>query len=71
MAAGEKGQSKGEQIKGKLKEGAGKVTGNERLKAEGRAEQAKGNAREAKEDLKDGVRGTVDGLGGDKHRPTR
>ncbi|MCY0961357.1 CsbD family protein [Streptomyces sp. H27-H5] len=36
-----------------LKETAGRLTGNERLTAEGRAEQAKGDAREAKEKIKD------------------
>ncbi|MFE5560245.1 CsbD family protein [Streptomyces sp. NPDC056544] len=47
------GEQKGEQAKGKLKETAGRVTGNEWLTAEGRAEQAKGDAREAKEKVKD------------------
>ncbi|GAA3722984.1 uncharacterized protein YjbJ (UPF0337 family) [Spinactinospora alkalitolerans] len=68
MSAGEKGQSKGEQAKGKLKEAAGKVTGNERLKNEGRAEQAKGNVREAKEDVKDTAHGVARGLRDDRHR---
>ncbi|GLW04653.1 hypothetical protein Slala05_82830 [Streptomyces lavendulae subsp. lavendulae] len=33
---------------GKLKETAGRLMGNERLTAEGRAERAKGDAREAR-----------------------
>ncbi|MFB6809476.1 CsbD family protein [Streptomyces sp. NPDC056387] len=53
MSADEKTQAKGEQVKGKAKEAAGRVVGNERLTAEGRADQAKGDAREAKEKVKD------------------
>ncbi|GAA2991273.1 CsbD family protein [Streptomyces fulvorobeus] len=53
MAADEKNQAKTEQAKGKIKEVAGRTVGNERLTAEGRAEQAKGDARQAKEKIKD------------------
>ncbi|MFJ6086141.1 CsbD family protein [Streptomyces sp. NPDC092369] len=53
MAEEEKGKAKGEQMKGKAKEAVGRVVGNERLTAEGRAEQAKGDARQAKEKVKD------------------
>ncbi|MFD3680644.1 CsbD family protein [Streptomyces sp. NPDC058613] len=53
MSNNEKGQAKAEQAKGKLKETAGRAVGNERLTAEGRAEQAKGDARQAKEKVKD------------------
>ncbi|MEV7728948.1 CsbD family protein [Streptomyces sp. NPDC087917] len=53
MSGEEKTQAKGEQAKGKVKEAAGSVVGNERLTAEGRAEQAKGDARQAKEKVKD------------------
>ncbi|WP_406738090.1 CsbD family protein [Streptomyces sp. NBC_00853] len=53
MSGEQKAEAKGEQAKGKLKETAGFLTGNERLTAEGRAEQAKGDAREAKEKIKD------------------
>ncbi|MEV0126519.1 CsbD family protein [Streptomyces sp. NPDC050703] len=53
MAANEKTQAKSEQISGKVKETAGRAVGNERLTAEGRAEQAKGDARQAKEKIKD------------------
>ncbi len=35
----------GESWKGKIKEGAGKVTGNKDLEAEGKADQAEGNVR--------------------------
>ncbi|MFD3542242.1 CsbD family protein [Streptomyces sp. NPDC058662] len=53
MSGEEKTQAKGEQVKGKAKEAAGRLVGNERLTAEGRAEQTKGDAREAKEKVKD------------------
>ncbi|MFF4104077.1 CsbD family protein [Streptomyces sp. NPDC001903] len=53
MSGEQKAEAKGEQAKGRLKEAAGRLTGNERLTAEGRAEQVKGDAREAKEKAKD------------------
>ncbi|MFF4322884.1 CsbD family protein [Streptomyces sp. NPDC001568] len=53
MSADEKTQAKTEQAKGKVKEAAGRVVGNERLTAEGRADQVKGDARQAKENVKD------------------
>ncbi|WP_078998835.1 CsbD family protein [Streptomyces sp. WM4235] len=53
MSAEEKTQAKTEQAKGKVNEAAGRTVGNERLTAEGRADQAKGDAREAKEKVKD------------------
>ncbi|MFD7003704.1 CsbD family protein [Streptomyces mirabilis] len=56
MSGSEKTQAKTEQAKGKVKETAGSAVGNERLTAEGRAEQAKGDARQAKEKIKDVVK---------------
>ncbi|WP_411104891.1 CsbD family protein [Streptomyces sp. cmx-4-9] len=53
MSADEKTQAKTDQAKGKVKEAAGRVVGNERLTAEGRADQTKGDARQAKENVKD------------------
>ncbi|MFE2571439.1 CsbD family protein [Streptomyces mirabilis] len=53
MSGSEKTQAKTEQAKGKVKETAGGAVGNEKLTAEGRAEQAKGDARQAKEKIKD------------------
>ncbi|NHB84513.1 CsbD family protein [Tessaracoccus sp. HDW20] len=38
---------------GKLKEGVGKATDNERLEAEGRADQAKADVKQAGEKIKD------------------
>ncbi|MFJ5779042.1 CsbD family protein [Streptomyces sp. NPDC093094] len=56
MSGEQKAKAKGEQAKGKLKETAGRLTGDERMAAEGRAEQARGDAREAKEKGKDAFR---------------
>ncbi|MFF4496233.1 CsbD family protein [Streptomyces sp. NPDC001546] len=53
MSGEQKAEAKGEQTKGKLKETAGRLTGDERMADEGRAEQATGDAREAKEKIKD------------------
>lgn len=53
MAADEKTQAKIEQAKGKVKETVGRAVGNERMTAEGRAEQSKGDMRAAKEKTKD------------------
>lgn len=40
-------------MKGKVKEGAGKVSGDESLEREGERDQAKGKIKEAGEKLKD------------------
>ncbi|MCX4834621.1 CsbD family protein [Streptomyces sp. NBC_00006] len=53
MTAGEKAKAKTEQVTGAAKEAAGRAVGNERLTAEGRAQQMKGDARQAKEKTKD------------------
>lgn len=53
MSAEKKSQARGDQIKGKVKETLGRALGNERLEAEGRAEQSKGDARQATEKAKD------------------
>jgi len=39
-------EGKGEQLKGKIKQGAGDVTGNERLHDEGVADEAAGDVQE-------------------------
>ena len=53
MSTEDKVNNTAEQAKGKLKEGAGKVTGNESLEAEGHADQAKGKLKQAGEKIKD------------------
>ncbi|MFJ2551509.1 CsbD family protein [Microbacterium sp. NPDC087591] len=44
-----------EDIAGKAKEAAGKVTGNEKLEAEGKADQAKADVKKAGENVKDAL----------------
>ncbi|MCQ8278462.1 CsbD family protein [Acetobacteraceae bacterium KSS8] len=44
------------QVKGTLKDVAGKITGNERLQAEGKAEKAAGNVQEGYGKGKDALR---------------
>jgi uncharacterized protein YjbJ (UPF0337 family) len=49
----------GQQIKGAVKDIAGKVTGNEKLEAEGKAEKAAGKVQEGVGKGKDAVRDVV------------
>ena len=42
-----------EELKGKVKEGVGDATDNERLEREGQAEQTKANLKQAGDDVKD------------------
>ncbi|WP_329203331.1 MULTISPECIES: CsbD family protein [unclassified Streptomyces] len=56
MSGTEKTKAHAEQAKGKAKEAMGRMTGNQRMTADGHADQAKGNARQAKEDVKDTLR---------------
>ncbi|MFD3556396.1 CsbD family protein [Streptomyces goshikiensis] len=56
MSGEEKTKAHAEQAKGKAKEILGRAVGNERMTAEGRADQAKGDARQAKEKTKDAFR---------------
>ncbi|MFJ2647687.1 CsbD family protein [Streptomyces sp. NPDC087420] len=53
MKDNEKTEAKVEQAKGKVKKAAGRAVGNERMTAEGRAEESKGDVRQAKEKVKD------------------
>lgn len=49
-----------DQAKGKIKEAAGDLTGNEKLQSEGKADQAAGNVKEFVGDVVDKVEDTVD-----------
>ncbi|ARJ04102.1 CsbD family protein [Cnuibacter sp. UC19_7] len=53
MGLDDKIRNAAEDIAGKAKEGIGKVTGNERLEAEGKADQVKADAKKAGENVKD------------------
>jgi uncharacterized protein YjbJ (UPF0337 family) len=53
MSAADKVKNTAETAKGKVKEGAGKATGDESLEAEGHADQVKGDLKNAAEKVKD------------------
>ena len=53
MATTDKAKNAAQQAKGKLKETVGKASGNNKLRAEGKADQVKGNVKQAGEKLKD------------------
>ncbi|MEU2396125.1 CsbD family protein [Streptomyces sp. NPDC007369] len=57
MSGKEKAKAKGEQLKGKAKEAAGRITDDKRMTTEGRAERIKGDVREAEEKMKDTLEG--------------
>ncbi len=56
-------KGKWEQTKGTVKDKVGEVTGNERLEAEGEAQNAGGEAQETWGKFKRGVSDTVDSVG--------
>ena len=56
MGIGDKIANKAQEVAGKVKEGIGDATDNERLQAEGAAEQASAKAKQAGEAVKDGVK---------------
>ncbi|BEL03619.1 CsbD family protein [Actinoplanes sichuanensis] len=53
MAFDDKVDNKAEEIGGKVKEGVGKATDDERLEAEGKADQSSANLKQAGEKIKD------------------
>ena len=55
MAIDDKAENKGQDLKGRAKEAAGSVTGNDDLKNEGRGDQAEAKAKNAGEKVKDAV----------------
>jgi len=60
MGIDDKARHAVDDTKGKVKEGWGKLTDNERLEAEGKLDQAKASAGKAAEALKDGIRDAAD-----------
>jgi uncharacterized protein YjbJ (UPF0337 family) len=52
-----KARNAAQKVKGQVKEAAGRVTGDERLEAEGRADKTKANLKQAGEKVKDAFRG--------------
>lgn len=53
MGFTEKAKNAAEDLAGKAKEAAGKVTGNDELEAEGKKDQAKSSLKDGVEDVKD------------------
>ena len=53
MGADDKMKNMGEDLSGKAKEATGKVTDNERLEAEGKADQSEADLKQAGEKVKD------------------
>lgn len=63
----DKAKHKAEEVVGEVKEKVGELTGNDRLKAEGRKDQASGNVKQAGDSAKDAASNLGDKLTGDKH----
>ena len=55
-------ENKFDQAKGAVKEGLGKVTGDNKTKAEGVVENTVAKAKEVAEDAKEAVEGAVEGI---------
>ena len=62
--AANRGEGVAEQVGGKIKQGIGKLTGNERMRAEGEAKEAKGIAREESAKAGERAKGTVEKVAG-------
>ena len=56
MSTEDKANNKVEKVKGKAKETTGRAVGNERLEAEGTADQTSANVKQAGEKVKDAVK---------------
>ncbi len=57
MATEDKFENKTEELKGRAKESVGDATGDEDLRAEGKADKTSGNIKQAGEKVKDVFRG--------------
>jgi uncharacterized protein YjbJ (UPF0337 family) len=56
MGTVDKSRNTAQRTKGKVKEAAGKATGNERLRRQGKADQMKGKIKQTGESVKDAVK---------------
>ena len=56
-SARNKTRNAAQKVKGQVKEAAGRVTGDQRLEAEGKADKTKANLKQAGEKVKDVFRG--------------
>ncbi|WP_214411500.1 CsbD family protein [Sphaerisporangium fuscum] len=60
MSADDKISNKAQEMKGKVKQGVGDVTGDEELRAEGQADESKGKLKQAGERVKDAAKNVKD-----------
>ena len=60
MGMDDKATHKGEDLKGKAKEGTGKATGNQRLEGEGKDDQASASVKSAGDKAKDAAKDVKD-----------
>jgi CsbD-like. len=65
MGTDDKFRNKAEEVGGKAKEGLGRVTGDEEMTAEGKADQGKSKMKQAGEKVKDAAKGAKDAIKGD------
>lgn len=66
MGTDDKAKNKAEELGGKGKEAVGKTTGNDRLAAEGQADQSESKAKQAGEKAKDAGKNIKDAVTGKK-----
>ena len=59
----------GDKIKGAVKEGIGKLTGDRRTESEGKTDQTKGDVKNAARDVTDALKGDGDSLSGNRRQP--
>ncbi|HVH46478.1 MAG TPA: CsbD family protein [Labilithrix sp.] len=62
--AANRGEGIAEQVGGKIKQGVGKVIGNEQMQAEGKAKELKGEAREESAKAAERTKGKVEEVAG-------
>ena len=55
MATTDKAKNTAQEAKGKVKEVAGKITGNDKLEAKGKTDQKKSDVKQAGEKIKDAI----------------
>lgn len=58
----EKIKAKLDQVKGGIKQGVGKITGNKKLETEGMVEKTIAKGKEVVDDIKEGTEGAVDSI---------
>jgi uncharacterized protein YjbJ (UPF0337 family) len=55
MATTDKAKNTAQEAKGKVKEVAGRITGNDKLETKGKTDQEKGDVKQAAEKIKDAI----------------